>query len=33
LVGAVGVDATTEVSVTNRLFFRKFQYGRPITVP
>ncbi len=30
---AISVDASTEASVTNRLFFRKFQYGRPITLP
>src|SRR5580700_6439763 len=26
-------DATTDTTVTNRLFFRKFQYGSPMTLP
>src|SRR5581483_12051805 len=30
---AISVDAITEASVTNRLFFRKFQYGCPMTLP
>ena len=30
---AISVEAATETSVTNRLFFRKFQYGMPITLP
>src|SRR5579864_8952246 len=30
---AISEDATTATSVTNRLFFRKFQYGSPMTLP
>src|ERR1700733_2197926 len=30
---AITEDATTATTVTNRLFFRKFQYGMPITLP
>ena len=30
---AISEDATTTTSVTNRLFFRKFQYGSPMTLP
>ena len=30
---AIREDAATATSVTNRLFFRKFQYGIPITLP
>src|SRR6516225_10462860 len=26
-------DAATDITVTNRLFFRKFQYGSPMTLP
>ena len=29
----ISIDAITEERVTNRLFFRKFQYGSPITLP
>ena len=30
---AISDEAATETSVTNRLFFRKFQYGMPMTLP
>src|SRR6516164_9745917 len=30
---AINEDATTATTVTNRLFFRKFQYGSPMTLP
>src|SRR5579863_7701332 len=30
---AIKEDATTDTRVTNRLFFRKFQYGSPTTLP
>src|SRR5580704_12811018 len=30
---AIKDDATTDTTVTNRLFFRKFQYGSPMTLP
>ena len=30
---AISEDAATATRVTNRLFFRKFQYGSPTTLP
>src|SRR5580704_754351 len=30
---AINDDATTDTTVTNRLFFKKFQYGSPTTLP